>query len=320
MSKHGIRVITSKTGLSPHVIRIWERRYNAVSPQRSASNRRLYTDDDLKRLTLLAELTNYGHTIGQIAKLSTEELKNLHQSLLKHALSSEILSIEQRECKAIINSALIHIANFDEISLKQTLDKAAKHTGFSGLLERVIAPLMIAAGEAWNCGSLTSAQEHAASSFIKDYLCRLSTSFSFEENAPTVIVTTPTNQLHELGAIIAANQARIVGWKVIYLGPSLPSDEIASAVEKTGASALILSIIYPTDDPHLPSQLVRLRMQLRDTPIIVGGSGASSYHHCLKSIKAIRANDVQALSLSLDQIRNNILKKQPHTPPTKESN
>jgi len=306
MSQHGIKVVTTKTGLSPHVIRVWEKRYNAVTPDRTDTNRRLYSDDDLERLVLLADLTRHGHTIGQIANLPNTELTTLHQSLLQDAPPEDILAPELKDCQAYINAAFTAIVSIDLVALENTLDKAIKKIGYSGLLEKVLIPLITSVGAAWHSGKLTAAEEHATSSFIKDYLCVSARSFSYEEHAPSLIVTTPSGQLHELGAVIAASQARKLGWKVIYLGSSLPADEIAGAAEKAGAAAVLLSIIYPADDPNIEHQLIRLRKQLGTTPIIVGGSATESYKTALNEIKAIQLSSITELTRELSAIRNQI--------------
>lgn len=74
---HPIRVAARRTGLSPHVIRAWEKRYGAVTPHRTETNRRVYSQEDVQRLSLLRRSTLLGRSIGQIAKLSTEELRRL---------------------------------------------------------------------------------------------------------------------------------------------------------------------------------------------------------------------------------------------------
>ena len=78
-----MRFVAQKTGLSPHVIRVWERRYAVVAPNRSGSNRRLYTDDELERLNLLAQACRCGHNIGNIAQLPDERLRLLAADCLQ---------------------------------------------------------------------------------------------------------------------------------------------------------------------------------------------------------------------------------------------
>ena len=302
MSLHGIKIVTLKTGLSSHVIRVWEKRYNAVTPERSDTNRRLYSDASLERLMKLADLTKAGHSIGQIAHLPDKELEKLHKEI--PVITSQQETVVDLECAPLIDAALGAIASIDQRALEKTLDEAFKKIGYSGLLERILIPLIVMVGDAWHNGSITTAEEHAASSFIKDYLCVSARSYSHEEHAPTLLVTTPSGQLHELGAVIAASQARKLGWKVVYLGPSLPADEIAGAAEKVNAKAVMLSVIYPIDDPFVDKQLRRLRSQLDSSvSIIVGGSALANYQETLDEIKAIQLHSISGLTDQLAQLR-----------------
>ena len=72
-----IKVVARRTGLSAHVIRIWEKRYGAMEPERTGTNRRLYSDEQIERLSLLREITQNGHSIGHVAKLPTDKLREL---------------------------------------------------------------------------------------------------------------------------------------------------------------------------------------------------------------------------------------------------
>ena len=77
--RHPVRLVASRTGLSPHVLRAWERRYGVVAPHRSAGGQRLYSDHDVERLRQLRQLTGRGHSISRIASLSLADLQRLEQ-------------------------------------------------------------------------------------------------------------------------------------------------------------------------------------------------------------------------------------------------
>ncbi|MFM8782167.1 MAG: B12-binding domain-containing protein, partial [Gemmatimonadota bacterium] len=101
------------------------------------------------------------------------------------------------------------------------------------------------------------------------------------------VVGTPAGQLHELGAMLAATSAGGHGWRVIYLGPNLPAEELARAAQIAKADAVALSIVYPTDDPRLAGELRTLRSKLPpQVGLVVGGSGAPSYGEVLSEIGA----------------------------------
>ena len=117
-------------------------------------------------------------------------------------------------------------------------------------------------------------------------------------------MTTPAGQLHELGAILAAATATIHGWKVTYLGPSLPAEEIAGAALQNKARAVALSLVYPEDDPNLSAELRRLRRLLpAEVALLVGGRAAHSFAPVIEELGATLLVDLPGLGAALDRLR-----------------
>ena len=196
------------------------------------------------------------------------------------------------------------ISAMDRERLQESLRRSAVELGAHASLERVIGPLTERVGEMWRDGSLNAAHEHFATVTIREFLWASIRPFSASSNSPTLIVTTPTGQLHELGAVIVGAAAADLGWRIVYLGPSLPPAEIASAAVQNKAKAVALSIIYPEDDPDLPRELEALRKYMpTHIPIIVGGRAASSYGAVLGRIGAVQPSTLSALYDELDAIR-----------------
>ena len=130
--------------------------------------------------------------------------------------------------------------------------ESAVDLGAHASLERIIGPLTEKVGEMWREGTLNAAHEHFATVAIREFLWGSIQPYSASSNAPALLVTTPSGQLHELGAIIVGAAAADIGWRTIYLGPSLPPAEISHAAVQNEVRAVALSIIYPEDDPSLP--------------------------------------------------------------------
>jgi MerR family transcriptional regulator, light-induced transcriptional regulator len=275
--QHSIRVAAKRSGLSTHVIRIWEKRYDAVSPDRTDTNRRLYSEEEIERLVLLRMATTAGHSIGNIARLPTDKLRGLVSTSTTGTNSATTLATASGS-EATIAAALDRIRAMDGAGLETVLNRASVQLGQHGLLQVVIAPLAVQIGELWLKGELTAAHEHFASSVIRGFLMRNARSYAAHGAMPTIIVTTPAGQLHELGAVMVAAAAADVGWRVVYLGPSLPAAEIAGAAQQHQARAVALSIVFPADDPLLPAELKRLRDALpSSTRVILGGRAANAY-------------------------------------------
>ncbi|HMP84284.1 MAG TPA: MerR family transcriptional regulator, partial [Verrucomicrobiota bacterium] len=244
--QHSIKVASRRTGLSPHVIRVWERRYDAVSPDRTDTNRRLYSEEEIERLSLLRAATMAGHSICNVARLPTGELKRIVSEAPTN-LSSDV-AIENGSTERALDECIAAIRKMNASELETVLEQSSVILGVHGLLQRLLAPLACKVGELWRDGSVTAAHEHFASAVIRNFLARHSRPYAGNGNAPVVVVATPTGQLHELGAVMASFAAGDVGWRVVYLGASLPALEIAGAALQNNARAVALSIVYPEDD------------------------------------------------------------------------
>jgi DNA-binding transcriptional MerR regulator/methylmalonyl-CoA mutase cobalamin-binding subunit len=301
---HAIKSVALRTGLSTHVIRIWEKRYRAVEPQRTASNRRLYSDEQVERLSLLRELTQAGHTIASVAGFPLDKLRKLAEETPKIQPKQWEGTSGAATPSDFLEDCISAVKRLDARGLEGALKAASLQLGAQGLLQRVIAPLAQRIGDLWRDSAITAAHEHFASAVIRVFLGHLSGSFAATVAAPVLIVATPSGQLHELGALLVGAAAANVGWNVTYLGPSLPAAEIAGAALQNRARAVALSLVYPEDDPRLGEELGRLRELLpRGVPILAGGRAVPAYREALAKIKAIPMNDLAQLCAVLDQLR-----------------
>lgn len=303
---YSIKAVSIRTKLSPHVIRVWERRYGAIGPDRTDTNRRLYSEKDVEKLELLSEAIGQGHNIGSVAKLSVDELRQLTKDGRASAESNGV-SLEDETWNEICDKCLLAVKQLDAKTLEQNFEKALITLGHHGLLKKVVSPLASAIGNLWSEGSITAAHEHFLTASVKIFLGHLKTQFATSETAPSIIVTTPIGQLHELGAIMAAVTAAQSGWKVTYLGPSLPAAEIAGAVQQTKSIAVALSLVFPEYDENLSIELQKLRQYLpKNVQIIIGGRASGSYERILSEINALQADtldDFQSVLTRINQSR-----------------
>jgi DNA-binding transcriptional MerR regulator/methylmalonyl-CoA mutase cobalamin-binding subunit len=301
-AQHPIKLVARRTGLSSHVIRIWEKRYNAVEPCRSQTNRRLYSDEDIERLSLLRDITKAGHTIGLVAGLPTDKLRQMAQEAA--AQEVEVGVAIPRNPSPVLERCLAAIRAFDSRGLEEALKTGATELGAQGLLQKVVAPLSQTLGEMWREGSITAAHEHFATAAIRIFLGHAARPFAPFNDAPVLTVATPAGQLHELGALLAGAVAANLGWHVVYLGASLPAAEIASAVRQHEGAVLALSLVYPEDDPRLADELARLRELLPEkTVVLAGGRAAAAYQEAIEKCGALIIRDLAHLGSVLDNLR-----------------
>ena len=301
-----ITFVTRQTGLSIHTIRIWEKRYGAVRPIRSGDNRRLYTEAEVERLRLLREATLAGHAIGQIATLALPDL----QALVREASGSLHLGRARRTKPtgpvraALIDDAIAAIRRFDYDGFSKLLDHAAVELGSSAVLQKMIAPLAERVGDLWRKGEMAVAHEHFATHQLAEFLTNFARPYAENPSAPHLVLATPTGQLHELGAILAAAAARSHGWRTTYLGPSLPVEELAGVAQNLKPRAIGLSVVFPPDDRALRRDLRKLRALIpTEIALLVGGRSANGYAKVLREIKAIEVVQIDELFPVLDALR-----------------
>jgi methanogenic corrinoid protein MtbC1 len=312
---HPMRIVARRSGLSSHVIRAWERRHNAIEPARTSTNRRLYSDKDIERLQKLHRATRSGHSISQIAHFSADELDTLIAADTPHpeqiqgippATSTQPSppTSPQQDPADYIKNALTAVRNLDAKTLEEQLFRAEIDMGRNKLLLQVIEPLMQQIGTLWSEGSLRIADEHMATSVIRSFLGTLQNSAPSAANSPLVVITTPAGQSHEIGALLASLTATTAGWRVIYLGPDLPAEEIAGVALQHQAQAVALSIIYFSEGDHqLSAELSKLRRALgRNAHILIGGRAAQQHSSDLKTVDAEFLPNLSALSTRLQSL------------------
>jgi methanogenic corrinoid protein MtbC1/DNA-binding transcriptional MerR regulator len=301
---HPIQMAASLSGLSTYVIRVWELRYRAVEPARTTTKRRLYSQEDIERLSLLREVTQAGHSIGQVARLSIEKLRELAESAGRAQAGMPKATGPETPVEGSRGTCLSAIESMDGPALEGALMDAARRMGVQGVLSRLVSPLVQEVGDRWRDGRLTAAHEHFASGVMRNFLANLSKPFAGSRGAPLLVVATPAGQLHELGALLAGALAANLGWRVANLGASLPAVEIAGAATQKGARAVALSIVYPEDDETLAGELRALRDALpASVALIVGGRAVPAYRSALKTVGAILAEDLAEFGDVLDGLR-----------------
>ncbi len=282
--RYPVRLVALRTGLSPHVLRAWERRYGVVVPTRSKGGQRLYSDLDIERLRRLRRLTDGGHAIGRIFSLSPDALSRLDDELAGREEgaawpaggSSEAPPAEQSHAESVrefTTAALRATRRLDAPELQGGLERAAVTLGVPAFLDEVVGPTLQGIGHGWIEGSVSVGQEHMATAVFRRVLGWLLRVYEVNGPAPRIVVATPPRQVHELGAMMVAASAAAEGWGVTYLGPDLPVAELLSAAKQTGARAVAVSVVYPSDDPDLYAALRETRAGLPErVPLLVGGA------------------------------------------------
>jgi len=302
--RHSLKAVARQTGLSPYLIRAWERRYKAITPGRSHSKRRYYTDDDINRLILLKKATRLGESIGSIANLNNDDLKRIISEIAfagDRSPAADYTPKSNLTAGDYFSQVLDCIRRLEFDAFEKKLMEASVALSIPSLLNQIVSPTLNAVGEMWLNGELRIADEHRISVIIRSFLGSLLRPDNQPLGTRCLVSTTPARQLHELGALMASLTASASGWRTVYLGPNLPPEEIAGSVNTHNASVLALSIIYPMDDPYLGSELVHLRRLIGDdVRVLIGGRAAANYLRFIEEISGIYINSLDGLRRHLE--------------------
>ncbi len=226
MRKYQIKDLERITGIKAHTIRIWEKRYKLLTPERSATNIRYYKDDDLKKLLNISLLLLHGSKISKLSEFKDEEINaQVNENLQKK------IQIDKNTEPFLIGLTIAMI-ELNEEKFNQIYLKALHKMGFYQTMIQLIYPFLIKIGLMWRTNEINPAQEHFITNLIRSKM------LSAIEDLPNVytqkdeyILYLPQNELHETGLMFAHYLLKERGYKVIYLGQSVPFRDLKILVE-----------------------------------------------------------------------------------------
>jgi DNA-binding transcriptional MerR regulator/methylmalonyl-CoA mutase cobalamin-binding subunit len=285
LPRHPIRVVAKRTGLTPAVLRAWEKRYSVVVPSRTEGGQRLYSDDDVERLSLLRRSVEEGRGISQVAALSTADLKELvREDEVERQGLGPPERLEGTSATRVLDKAQQAVNQMDSEELGRVLSRAALAFSIPTVLDEVVVPLLSRIGTAWESGRVGPSHEHLGSVVIRRFLEWMSETADIGEGAPVMVASTPAGEKHELGALLAAVSGVAEGWRGVFLGPDLPAEEVVAAAIRLEAKVVALSCVDPRTAEALPGEILRIRERLPgDVHLVLGGPLAQAREEVLRS-------------------------------------
>ena len=281
--RHPIRVVAKRTGLNPAVLRAWEKRYSVVEPFRTDGGQRLYSDDDVLKLSLLHRAVEEGRSISQVASLSTDQLKGLVKE--DEAERGSFVGPEPLEGHSparVLDRARGAVDKMVPGELEKILTRGALAFPVAIVIDEIVVPLIGQIGMAWSSGRVGPAHEHLATVEIRRFLEWMLGTVRMREGSPVLVSGTPAGERHELGAILCAVSGAAEGWDGVYLGPDLPAEEIALAALRLEAEVVTLSCVDPNLAETFPVEIQKVRQRLpADVQLVVGGPTISGNEEVL---------------------------------------
>jgi DNA-binding transcriptional MerR regulator len=212
---------------------MWEQRYRVVRPLRTPTNLRIYNDEDLKRLLNISLLNHNGLKISKIARLNENEIK---EQVLR--LKQDILNTDSQ-----VESLIAGMIELKESNFELLLNRLMNQLGFEDAMTKVVYPFLLKIGVLWQTGSINPAQEHFVSNIIRKKLFAAIDSIGSTETGPKVIMFLPEGELHEISLLFYTYLIKKHGLFPIYLGQSVPLNDIVSVQRSYNANYLFTAFI-----------------------------------------------------------------------------
>ena len=223
-TKFSIKDLENLSGIKAHTIRIWEKRYGILTPMRTDTNIRYYDIENLQKLLNVVLLSNSGSKISKIAKLTIEEIEHEVQQL-EFSIDGD---------NAHLNSFKLAMLTFDQTLFDQTYNKLVSEISFRKIFIDLFVPLLHDVGLEWLSNNITPAHEHFISALIKQKL-QINTE-RMQQVVPVhtdkvFVLFLPEHEIHELGLLFLNYDLTAKGYHSIYLGQSLPFQNLVPLLE-----------------------------------------------------------------------------------------
>ena len=252
--------LSRRVGVTPELLRAWERRYGLLRPARSAGGLRLYSPADVERVALMQQHLAEGLAAAEAAALAVREAVDEEPS--RSALRPAVIREELSEA----------LDTFDEPRAQAILDRLLALATLDALLSEVVVPYLQELGERWERGEVSVAQEHFASSVVRGRLLGLARGWGLGRGPTAVLACLPGEQ-HDLGLIAFGLALRSRGWRIVYLGPDSPIDTVAEVRRRIEPDLVVLSAV---SRERVRPLLPKLRALARRHPLALGGAGAEN--------------------------------------------
>jgi DNA-binding transcriptional MerR regulator len=299
-----IQFVSKITGINPHTIRAWEKRYSAVSPVRDTNGRRLYKQLDIDKLTLLHELSSLGNPISDLASLTLEELQSLYKNFFG-TIKTKVREVQTSsiDFNSMLQNLIMALQLFKLDVISHELEKIKQDCSLREFALNLLAPLLQEVGAMCDTDQISIAQEHALSSILKFHVGNILFDYPIDVKSldHNVVIATPEGELHEFGIMIAALLCKHYGIKFYYLGPNLPADSLIECAKQINVKTIILGISrnMESKQPTFVNQYIdTVWSKLSNTNIIVGGFAHAPSHLRNSSIQFIPTLKMLDLELS----------------------
>lgn len=254
-----IRDMENLSGIKAHTIRIWEKRYNLFSPERTDTNIRTYNLESLQKLLNVTLLYNNGYKISKIAKLGDGKIP---------AMVNEIIAQKSEKSHAM-NSLKLAMLNFDQSLFLNTYNNLMEEKSFTQIFNEVFIPLLNELGLLWQTNTISPAHEHFISNLIKQKIYIHTEKLQLEAPAKdeeVFVLFLPENEIHELGLLYVNYQLALKGYKTIYLGQTMPIESLEDLLKYYNNLRFVSYFTVAPAKDEIDNYFERFREVLQKSP------------------------------------------------------
>ena len=268
MNTFTIKDLENLSGIKAHTIRIWEQRYSFIKPERSGTNIRYYSNDELKKILNVALLNKYGFKISHIDKMTDGEIKE------------KILSLNQMEAQQerIVNELIQSMVDIDIEKLEIILDKYIVARGIERTITQIIFPFLEKIGILWLTNHINPAQEHFVTNIIRQKLIvgidGVVTSLRVNK---IILLFLPEGEYHELGLLFMYYLLKSRGINALYLGSNVPLKDVEYVVKLKKPDYLYSHLTTVGQNFNFDKFLSTITKKFSGTPIIISGQLTNTY-------------------------------------------
>ncbi len=279
MGSYSIKDIEQLSGIKAHTIRIWEKRYQLLKPKRTSTNIRFYDDDDLKRIINISILNQNGLKISKLAQLN---LADLQEKVIE--LSSNETSFDVH-----IDQMIVTMLDLDEVGFNNKISELVERYSFEETIVNIIYPFLDKIGLLWQINQIHPAHEHFISNLIRQHLITEIAKVPVPEKPKsTFLLFLAEHELHELGLLFHYYMLKKNGHKVIYLGQSVPYQDLLAIQEKYSIDNLLTAFVAKIEPKELTSYVAKLSSDFAQKSIMLIGYMTHQITSAAKNVQVIK--------------------------------
>lgn len=274
MNSFTIKDLENLSGIKAHTLRIWEQRYNFLKPERTFTNIRYYSNNELKTILNIALLNKYGYKVSHIDKMTEEEIRD------------KVLTLNQQEAQQerIVNELVQHMVDLNTHAFEETLSSYILARGIERTITQIIFKYMEKIGILWLTNHINPAQEHLVTNIIRQKLIvgieGISTPLKVNK---TILLFLPEAEYHEMGLLFMYYLLKSRGIEVIYLGCNVPLADVGYVVKVKKPDFLYCHVTRPGLNFNFDKFLANISKNLADTPCIISGLLTQNYEKKIQS-------------------------------------